>query len=330
MCTAFALHQTNNTLVGNNEDIFLETGALFTNPRELTKRALILPPDRPLVWQAVYGSLTFSQVSKEFPSGGMNEAGLVVEQTTLRETEYPAADDRPAVKELQLIQYLLDTCQSVNQAIDRMAAARVAQANGSIHYFLTDRSGETAVVEYLKGKMAVYRGQELAVPALTNSLYPSSVQYVRQAEPFTAGQDDYERNSLERFAIAARQVDQAPCTVEAAFQLLEAVQRPDSIWSIVYDPVRLVIYVRTLWNRQTRTVDLARFDLSAGALGLAYDLRQAGTGEINDRFVPYSFAFNQQLARSFFRDERIAGLFGLHIPDELLDAFAAYPDQAGG
>lgn len=36
----------------------------------------------------------------------MNEAGLVVEQTTLWSTLYPGADERPAVNELQWIRYL--------------------------------------------------------------------------------------------------------------------------------------------------------------------------------------------------------------------------------
>ncbi len=43
-------------------------------------------------WTAVYGSISFNQYGKEFPTGGMNEKGLVVELMWLDETKFPAQD----------------------------------------------------------------------------------------------------------------------------------------------------------------------------------------------------------------------------------------------
>jgi penicillin V acylase-like amidase (Ntn superfamily) len=87
MCTSFVLGDATGRMVGKNMDVFYDEGYLFSNQRNLAKTAFVLPPGKPAVWVSQYGSLTFHQSGKEFPVGGMNETGLVVEQMTLWETE---------------------------------------------------------------------------------------------------------------------------------------------------------------------------------------------------------------------------------------------------
>jgi choloylglycine hydrolase len=38
------------------------------------------PGEKPLTWVATYGSVSFNQNGRELPCGGINEAGLVIEQ----------------------------------------------------------------------------------------------------------------------------------------------------------------------------------------------------------------------------------------------------------
>ncbi|MFC7442225.1 linear amide C-N hydrolase [Laceyella putida] len=162
MCTTFFLRNGEQRIVGKNLDIFYDDGCLFTNSRGLKKTALIMPPEQPLTWVSQYGSLTFSQTGKEFPVGGMNEKGLVVEQMTLPETQYPEVDDRPAVKELQWIQYMLDTCCSAQEVLESAKLIRISQSTSHLHYLVCDPSGN-AILEHADGKLATYSGDEITV-----------------------------------------------------------------------------------------------------------------------------------------------------------------------
>jgi len=49
----------------------------------------------------------------EFPLGGMNEAGLIVETMVLEDTQYPSPDSRPEVETLQWVQYQLDNFSTI-------------------------------------------------------------------------------------------------------------------------------------------------------------------------------------------------------------------------
>ncbi|WP_110931266.1 carcinine hydrolase/isopenicillin-N N-acyltransferase family protein [Paenibacillus bouchesdurhonensis] len=150
-------------------------------------------PGRPAVWRANYGSVTLSQVGRELPNGGINEAGLVVEQTTLWETEYPSPDHGSAVGELQWIQILLDSCGTVTQALEAASQIRISQGTSKLHFLLADRSGDWAVIEFLEGEMIIHKGEGLP-SVLVNSLYKRGLKAPNSKTQATR----YERNSLER------------------------------------------------------------------------------------------------------------------------------------
>ncbi len=329
MCTSMYWLTANGPLIANNEDIFLETGMLFTNQRGISKQALLLPPDTPLHWVSRFGSLVFSQCGKEFASAGMNEAGLVIEQMTLRETCYPVANDRPALNELQLIQYLLDTCVTAAEAVDRMGEVRIAQASALIHYLLVDRTGDAAVIEYLNGQMVALRGAGLPVRALTNSTYANALSELAQPGLVSGAGDNYEKDSLRRFQIAERWARQSlgEDAVKSAFQGLKDAAREDTIWRIVYDPQALAVHIQTRWSTGTRRVDLRGFDFSPAHLGKVYDLHTQEEGDITGAFVSYSTAINHALVTAFFRNETISQIFGYQLPDAIIDGFAAYPES---
>jgi len=328
MCTTIVFNTSNGPLMANNEDIFLATGMLFSNQRGIAKQALIFPPEQPLTWVSRFGSLVFSQCGKEFPSGGMNEAGLVIEQMTLPETQYPLADERPVVKELQLIQYLLDTCASVAQALSALETVRIAQATGLIHLFLLDNNAHTAIVEFLEGTTHIYHGESLPVRTLTNSTYAASLESLVQPQQTAANMSGYQSESLRRFRIAAHWAQSASSeSQETAFQALSAVARPDTIWQIVYSPCTTTISLKTAWNPTIRHIRLSQFEFSSIAPARVYDLHTPGEGFVESDFEPYSTAKNHELVLSFFRNETISQIFKLELPDELLAGYAAYPAQ---
>ena len=104
-CTAFCVSKGDCAVIARNYDWHISDALVITNKRDVSKVALTW--DQPAKWTSEYGSVTFNQYGREFPCGGMNEAGLVVTVLWLNETDYPRPDDRPSVSTLQWVQYQL-------------------------------------------------------------------------------------------------------------------------------------------------------------------------------------------------------------------------------
>ncbi len=67
------------------------------NQRNLEKVALVDLAEKPAKWISKFGSITFNQIGRDLPYGGMNENGLVVEQMTLDQTVYLSRDNRSGI-----------------------------------------------------------------------------------------------------------------------------------------------------------------------------------------------------------------------------------------
>ena len=128
-----------------------------------------------LQWTSKYGSVITS-VYEAATSDGMNEKGLVANLLYLVESEYPSANDpRPAICISAWAQYLLDNFASVGEAVAEVKkdAFRVIPVNtpngmkGSVHLSISDPSGDSAIFEYVKGKLVIHHGKKYQV--MTNS-----------------------------------------------------------------------------------------------------------------------------------------------------------------
>ncbi len=251
-CTTFL--QTAGTLVGKSYDWHDGSGQVLLNPRGLAKRALVMDPGAPLEWTSRFASLTFNQYGRELPNGGLNEAGLVVEIMWLRDTTYPLADARPAVSELQLVQHLLDTAASVDEAVAAARRVRVSPLYATIHWLICDATGHCAALEYLDGQLVVTDRPEHA--ALTNDPYAECAHFLGGSP----GPDDGSRSSKARFARAAARGAGASATgdpVAAAFATLDAVSQGSyTQWQIVYDPASLTVHWRTQAQHARKSASL--------------------------------------------------------------------------
>ena len=116
-CTTFCINDSTNLIFGRNLDFEVGFGHVIINKRNIKKTAMIQPPEKAIKWISKYGSLTFNQAGKEFPHGGINEKGLVIEQMWLSETTYPEIDERYSMSAFQWIQYQLDNSETVNEVI---------------------------------------------------------------------------------------------------------------------------------------------------------------------------------------------------------------------
>ena len=136
-CSTFCIPNNGKPVFGRNYDWMVEDGYVIINQRNRVKTGD--SDDNPPTWVSKYGSVTFNQYGRELPCGGMNEAGLVVENMWLRESAYPPPDDRPAVSVLQWLQYQLDTCATVDEVLATDTRLRVETNESPQHYLIADR-----------------------------------------------------------------------------------------------------------------------------------------------------------------------------------------------
>ncbi len=250
---------------GANYDWDTGVGMVIINKRAVAKVAMT---GRPARWTSRFASITLNQYGRDFPTGGMNEAGVVVALMALDQTEYPAVDARPSVGILEWIQYQLDTSATIDDVIAQSQQTRIAGGKG-LHYLICDRTGRAATIEFLGGSLVAHKDEGLPFAVLTNNTYESSLNYLRTISGFGGSRPVPEGiTSLERFAHAAALMQQKPDgdPVERAFDILDAVHQPDyTKWSIVYAPREGAVFFRTDRQREIRSVFFAQIEPSCAA-----------------------------------------------------------------
>ena len=283
MCTIIS----KNHLIGKNYDSAVDTGMMFTNKRGLIKSSAVFPSGQSLEWVSVYGSITFSQSGKEMPVSGVNEAGLVVEQATLLSSVYPEYQRKPVASCLEATQYLLDTCNSVEQALDALDRIDIAKASWPIHFVLFDPDGNRAIVEYLQGDKTVYRGCTKKSMVVDNT--------------------EYEQQECRMELIS----------ITDTFEHLEELRVKDTVWSHVYDLEAQKIYLKSAADSKTVIFEIGRFDFSPQSENLMLDIK-----ENEGNFIPFSEEANQNLISSFFRHPVIIQVMSLPEPEKMIDFIA--------
>ena len=334
-CSTFVLRKGNRLLFGRNFDFFTGNGMIMVNPHGLIKTALVWPGENPATWTSQYGSVTFNQVGREFPMGGMNEAGLVVEMMWLKEAGYPQPDSRPAVMELQWIQYLLDTCSSIDEVRQSNDRVRILPMGSRLHFLILDRSGRALAVEFIDGRPLFYSGDELPVTALTNKPYSLCLQALPEFQGFggtkVVGTTINDPDRFATLAAAVRQPGPKRRLLERSFAILDQVhcdfKESPTQWRFVYDPRRLEIHIRTRQSPNLRRVRLAdfSFDCAAGVKVLDLETPGGSNGDVGHAFGTYSKTVNERLMHETFAIYRKVGFQDL--PEEYLSVMASYPDS---
>jgi len=128
-----------------------------------------------LEWNSKHGSVIAS-VYDGGTADGMNEKGLVTNLLYLAESEYPPAEDtRPSVVITAWAQYVLDNFATVDEAVGelkkgtfRMVPTEAPNgAKGTVHLSISDPTGDSAIIEYVKGKLVIHHDRKYQV--MTNS-----------------------------------------------------------------------------------------------------------------------------------------------------------------
>lgn len=320
-CTTFCLLDGGRVVVGRNYDFEIGDGLILVNKRGVERRSGIA--GQPAAqWVSRYGSLTFNQFGRDSPTGGVNEAGLVVDVLWLDGTRYPDADARPALGVLEWIQYLLDTKASVAEVLAGGEAVRVS-GRVPVHYFVADAGGAAATLEFLDGTLVAHAGPELPMPVLTNNRYDQSAAYAagKTSGLLPAGAASLARFTRATAGIAAPTAGTDPA--DRAFAVLaDVAQGPWTRWSIVYDLSRRQIHLHTGANPARRSIDLAGLDWSCRTPMMMLDIDAGPSGDITASFADYNAAANEDLLRRSYRGTSFIG----DVPDAVIAADARWPE----
>lgn len=343
-CSLFAFSADGRTVCGKNLDWHRPLpGLAVINVRGVEKRILPwkgswpLPDNSPAVsWVSRYGSVTFTCYGRDFIAGGMNEAGLVVEEASAAGiTSYPPDDGRPGVSCAQWIQYQLDSFAAVDEVLDHLDDLR--PDGEGWHYLIAGRDGGCAIIEYLEGRPVVHRGDEAPICALTNTTYRQALSHIPMDIAFggtldiAAGDDSYGR--FVRMAALMR--DAQPVTgdraAEQAFRILDQVRCLDTRRSVVYQAGSNRVLWRTMNNPDIRWLDLAALDVSDSAAVRILDIDAGGPGDVSALLEEFTFEANRAVVaavKGFDGDEPAhtneLESRGLSLA-EILDVIAGHP-----
>ncbi len=277
-------------------------------------------------WKARYGSLIVS--GYEIGStDGINERGLVTNLLYLAETDYGKPEaSRPPLSISLWAQYALDNFATVAEAVQKLAeepfqilAPPLPDGKPvTLHLSLSDSSGDSAILEYLDGKLVIHHGKAYRVMTnspiyseqLTLDTYWKGIGGLTFLPGTNRAADRFVRASFLLQAIPKQKdpnyiagVPGQSYTYQAAasvMSVMRAVSVPlgisapnqpnlsSTIWRTVADQKNLIYYFDSSTRPDTFWVNLHNLNLKPGApvLKLTIDQGQVFSGEVSKSFAP--------------------------------------------
>ncbi len=296
-CSAFTIEQNNRVVAAKSYDWNTGLGLILSNPRG-QRQSIPTGVDAPISWDARFGSITFNQYGRHLPNGGINEAGLVIEVLWLEDTYYPEDESKIPINELQWVQYHLDVCQTVDDVIKSSRNFNIIPIFGKLHYYIADKNGNTAIIDFVNGEAVIHSGDNLNIKAITNDTYSNSIKYMENNEK--KGGKSASLNRFVRIAESLQNINQTKnsneCIIDTGFNILESVWVNNwTKWNIVYDLNNKKIYYKTNKSLAIKEIKLQNFNFNPNAVPLHVNLNNFYTGNIYDYFIPFSNDINYEL-----------------------------------
>ena len=285
-CSAF-FFSGDNKILAKNFDWRADQGYLIKNNRGQQKFAYRFRGNDVAEWTSKFGSVTFNQIGKEFPYGGINDQGLVIEQLWLGSTEYQDNKNK-TISELEWIQYQLDQYSSVDEVIKNVNNLTIKPI-AKIHYFLADKNGVSAVIDFVNGKVKIDR-QQTKLQVITNETSEDSKKYFELHKNI----DPNSRSPFDRYSILRNNLKIENLSISNSFEKLKLVKEDEpnykTYWSIVYDIEKLEFYFKSIENSNIKKVSLADFNFDKNSKA---EFSLINSDQVN--FQPYSGTENIKL-----------------------------------
>ncbi len=228
-CSAFvAKNENSDILFAVNMDCEYAIPMLLHLTQDSSYRFLSLVNMAFLDWDKnTYSSLEtdskLTLAAAYSPCDGMNEYGFAVAILTDTAAVYPKQNDRITLFDMTLPRLLLSKARSVEEAISYTEKYDLFYDIAPLHYMIADASGQSAVIEFVDGRMVATKTENKYQTVTNFTLYnnPSKTGF---------GKDRYENicNTLEK--------QRGIISEEDALDLLKRNVIPgDEQWSAVYN-----------------------------------------------------------------------------------------------
>jgi len=160
-------------------------------PRGLKRHGGRLGPDEvvkdnPLTWTTKYGSLV-TTIYGVGTADGFNEPGLAAHMLFFNAADFGPRDlSKPGIHAGLWAQYLLDNAATVPEALALLDHVQfiMAETRGTkttVHLAIEDGSGDSAIIEYIGGKLVVHHGREYKI--MTNDpAYDEQLALLKQQD----------------------------------------------------------------------------------------------------------------------------------------------------
>lgn len=158
------------------------------------------------------------------PFDGMNSHGLMVGMAADEAGVAARRPDRTVVGSVRIMRLVLDRARTVRDAVAVLDRYDLDFSGGPpLHYLVADRTGASAIVEFVGGRMRVFPRGPQPWQVMVNFQQAASTPASRQA-------DRRWRTATARLAAAGGRLD--PPT---ALTLLRDVRQGHTQWSVAYD-----------------------------------------------------------------------------------------------
>jgi penicillin V acylase-like amidase (Ntn superfamily) len=267
-----------------------------------------------LIWTSKYGSVIAGAYDAA-TADGMNDKGLVANLLYLSTAQYSKAD--PTKRGLSIAgwtQYVLDNYATVDEAVKGLETANFQVLPPTLpggfaptmHLSVSDASGDSAIFEYIDGKLIVHHSPKYKVmtnePPFDQQLALNAYWQDIGGSVMLPGTE----RAADRFVRASYYLSQAPQTadeatsVAAMFSIMRNVSVPmgatkpgapniaPTLWRTVADQKNRVYYFESTSSPNVFWVDMAKLNLAAGqpTTKLDVDGGEFYAGETSAHFKP--------------------------------------------
>ncbi len=311
--------------VGRTQDWTEKANSAFRiYPKGIKRKGAV--KENPLTWTSKYGSIALS-IYNIGTHEGVNEKGLSAHVLYLAgETDFGKRNSKiPAIGISQWAQYFIDNFATVDEAIEAQKKSNIQiepliLPNGFptlVHISLEDKSGNSAIIEYIAGKAIIHKGKEYTV--MTNEpTYDKQLENLKQYRTFGGNKAlPGERNPLDRFVRATYYSENLPQPtnssegVASIFSVIRNVSvpfgKPDplkpnvssTIFRTVIDLTAGRYYFESTYAPNVVWIDYSQLDFSKGASEKELQVEKlifTLNGNISNKLIkatPFEFGMNK-------------------------------------
>lgn len=309
-------------ITGRSMDFSLDIPAnIWAFPKGIERDGVV--GENSVRWTSQYGSVITSSWDIA-TTDGMNEKGLVANLLWLVESEYPAFEkdgDLPGIAVSLWAQYALDNFASVEEAVNFFKDEPFAVVSDyipgtnkftTVHLSLSDSSGDSAILEYIEGKLVIHHNRDYQVmtndPPFEQQLAIKGYWENIPATLFLPGSN----RAQDRFVRASYYINHIPQTsdpqvaVASVMSVVRNVSVPYGIsaddqphlsntrWRVVSDQKNRIYYYENVLTPNAIWVDFNNMDFNENApvKKLALSEGEIYAGEASQFFVesePFKF-----------------------------------------